>query len=55
MKIKTCENCARHTNTNGYGVCFAPKTKVCSYYVTEEELEEEVQSFYNKNSKYAGD
>jgi hypothetical protein len=53
-----CEKCqtrARHTNLNGYGVCYAPKTAPCDRYVTEEELDQEVQAFYNKQGTFTGD
>lgn len=50
-----CQTCARHTNLKGYGVCYAPKTAPCDRYVTEEELDQEVQAFYNKQGRFTGD
>ena len=50
-----CQTCARHTNLHGYGVCSATKEQPCDRYVTEEELEQEVQQSYNHQGIYTGD
>ena len=50
-----CKICARNTNLHGYGVCFADKTEPCDRYVTEEELDAEVQEFYNNLGTFTGD
>lgn len=50
-----CQTCARHTNLNGYGVCYATKEQPCDRFVTEEELEQEVQAFYSKQGMFTGD
>ena len=50
-----CKTCARHTNLHGYGVCSAVKEKPCKDYVTEEQLQDEVQRAYNSLGRYTGD
>jgi len=50
-----CKICARNTNLHGYGVCFADKTEPCDRYVTEEELDAEVQKFYDSLGTFTGD
>ena len=50
-----CKICARNTNLKGYGVCSADKTEPCDRYVTEEELDNEVQEFYNSLGTFTGD
>ena len=50
-----CKICARNTNLHGYGVCSADKTEPCNRYVTEEDLEAEVQAFYNSLGMFTGD
>lgn len=50
-----CKTCARHTNLKGYGVCYSDKQEPCNRFVTEEELEAEVQREYNKLGRYTGD
>lgn len=50
-----CKTCARYTNLKGYGVCYSKKLEPCNRYVTEEELEDEVQKFYDSLGPYTGD
>ena len=50
-----CKTCARHTNLKGYGVCYSDKQEPCNRFVTEEELEAEVQREYNDLGRYTGD
>ena len=50
-----CKICARNTNLYGYGICSADKTEPCDRYVTEEELDAEVQKFYNSLGMFTGD
>lgn len=50
-----CKICARHTNLHGYGVCSAEKEEPCKDYVTEEQLQDEVQRAYDGLGRYTGD